>query len=124
MIASNSAFRKKESSQTANLRYGTDSPLRLQRESILCVKIPNMETTTLTIHLPKDVRLVLEDKAHTSGKGVAEYVEDLVSKQINRPTFRDLFADVRQAITVSDEALAQEIDSALVESRKSRRKRD
>ena len=82
-----------------------------------------METTTLTINLPKDIGVVLENKAKVSGKGVAEYVEDLVTKQIKRPTFRELFADVRENIKISDEDLANEIDAAIAESRKARREK-
>lgn len=82
-----------------------------------------METTTLTIHLPKDISLALENKAKTSGKDIAEYVEDLLAKQIKRPTFRELFADVRENITISDEDLAKEIDAAINESREARRKK-
>ncbi len=82
-----------------------------------CAKITDMETTTLTINLPKDVSAVLENKARVSGKGVAEYVEDLVVRQIKHPTLRELFADVRKNIKISDEDLEKEIDAAIVESR-------
>ncbi len=82
-----------------------------------------METTTLTITLPNDVRVSLENKAKVSGKGVAEFVEDLVIKQIKRPTFRELFSDVRENITFSDEDLAKEIDVAIRESREMRHKK-
>ncbi|MGI8670914.1 MAG: hypothetical protein ACR2J3_13870 [Aridibacter sp.] len=80
-----------------------------------------METTTLTINLPKNISLALEDEARISGKNVAEYVEELVAKQVKRPTFRELFADVRENIKISDEDLAKEIDEAIGESRKARR---
>lgn len=82
-----------------------------------------METTTVTINLPKDIGAVLENKAKISGKGVAEYVEDLIVKQIKRPGFRELFADVRENINISDEDLTNEIDAAIGESRKARRKK-
>lgn len=82
-----------------------------------------METTTLTINLPKDIGAVLENKAKVSGKGVAEYVEDLVTKQVKRPTFRELFKDVRENISISDEELANEIDAAIAESRETRREK-
>lgn len=39
---------------------------------------------------------------------MAKYVEDLVTKQIKRPTFRELFADVRENITIGEEDLASE----------------
>ena len=86
-----------------------------------CVKIAIMETTTLTINLPKDISLALENKARISGKDVAEYVEDLVAKQIKLPTFRELFSDVRENINISDEDLAKKIDAAINESREARR---
>jgi len=80
-----------------------------------------METTTLTINLPRDVSVALENKAKVSGKGVAEYVEDLVVRQVKRPTLRELFSDIRENINVSDEDLEKEIDAAIRESREARR---
>ena len=80
-----------------------------------------METTTLTINLPRDVSVALENKAKVSGKGVAEYVEDLVVRQVKRPTLRELFSDIRENINVSDEDLEKEIDAAIRESRAARR---
>jgi predicted DNA-binding protein len=82
-----------------------------------------METTTLTINLPKDVSAILENKAKADGKGVAEYVEEMVAKQIKRPTFRELFADVRENIQIGDEDLEKEIDAAIAESREARREK-
>jgi hypothetical protein len=87
------------------------------------VKIPNMEMTTLTINLPKDISITLENKARVSGKGVAEYVEDLVVRQIKRPTFRELFSDVRENININDQDLEMEIDAAIEESREARREK-
>ena len=80
-----------------------------------------MGTTTLTINLPRDVSVALENKAKVSGKGVAEYVEDLVVRQVKRPTLRELFSDIRENINVSDEDLEEEIDAAIRESREARR---
>jgi hypothetical protein len=82
-----------------------------------------METTTLTINLPKDITVELENKAKVSGKGVVEYIEDLVVNQIKRPTFRELFSDVRENINISDEDLEKEIDAAITESREARREK-
>ena len=65
--------------------------------------------------------MALEDKAKVSGKGVAEYVEDLVVRQVKRPTLRELFSDIRENINVSDEDLEKEIDAAIRESREARR---
>jgi len=41
-----------------------------------------METLTLTISLPKDVGIVLESKAKLSWRDEAEFVEDLVTKEL------------------------------------------
>ena len=65
--------------------------------------------------------MALENKAKVSGKGVAEYVEDLVVRQVKRPTLRELFSDIRENINVSDEDLEKEIDAAIRESRAARR---
>ena len=78
---------------------------------------------TLTINLPKDVGAALENKAKASGTALTEYVETIITAQIKRPTFRELFADVRENITISDEELAKEIDAAIAESRETRRKK-
>ena len=76
-----------------------------------------METMTLTIHVPRNVGMILEEKARTDGKELIEFVEDLVTKQAARPNFRELFADVRQNNSLSDEDLEKEIDVAIKESR-------
>ncbi len=80
-----------------------------------------METLTLTIHVPKNIGTVLEEKARNDGKELIEYVEEIVTKQAGKPTFRDLFADVRQNISQSDEDLEKEIDAAVKESREAKK---
>lgn len=82
-----------------------------------------METITLTISLPKEVGAVLENKAKTSGTNLAEYVETIIAAQVNRPTFRELFADVRENIVVSDQELEQQIEAAIAESRAAKSKK-
>jgi predicted Zn-dependent peptidase len=82
-----------------------------------------METIKLKIHVPKDVGVILEEKAKKHGQDIVEYVEDLVAKQASRPTWRELFADVRANINLSDEDLEKEIDAAIAESRQMRRER-
>ncbi len=76
-----------------------------------------METMTLTINLPEEVSAALKNKAKTTGKNVVEYIETMIATQIKRPTFRELFADVRKNITISDEDLEKRIDAAVSESR-------
>ncbi len=82
-----------------------------------------METMTLTIHIPKNVGVILEEKAKTDGKELVEYVEDLVTKQASRPTFRELFADVRRNNSLSDEDLEKEIDASISETRRKKREK-
>lgn len=77
-----------------------------------------METMTLTINVPKNVGIILEEKARFDGKELVEYVEEIVTKQAGKPTFRDLFADVRRSSILSDEDLETEIDAAINESRR------
>ena len=74
---------------------------------------------TLTINLPEDIGTALRNRAKKSGKEVGEYVESLITTtQVKRPTYRDLFADVRKSISVSDDELEKGIDDAIAESRK------
>ena len=80
-----------------------------------------MDTMTLTINLPEEVGVAPRNKAKVSGKGVAEYVESMIATQVRRPGFRELFADVRESITFSDEELEKNIDAAIAESREARR---
>ena len=44
----------------------------------------------------------------------------MITKQVKRPTFRELFADVRENIAINDEDLEKEIDAAIKESRQAR----
>ena len=77
-----------------------------------------MDTMTLTINLPEDIGTALRNRAKKSGKEVGEYVETMITTQVKRPTYRDLFADVRKSISVSDDELEKNIDCAIAESRK------
>lgn len=85
-----------------------------------------METTTLTIHLPKDVSLALEDKAKISGKGVAAYVEDLLERQARRQSLDDILAPIRNGFEesgMSESDLEKLIDDEVKAVRAERRKR-
>lgn len=82
-----------------------------------------METMTLTINLPKEIGAALENRAKTSGTNLTEYVETMIAAQVKRPTFRELFADVRENIRVGDEDLEKEIDAAIAESRRAKHKK-
>ncbi len=80
-----------------------------------------MDTMTLTITLPEEVGTALKNKAKISGKGVVEYVESMIATQVKRPGLRELFTDVRESITISDEELEKDIDAAIAKSREARR---
>lgn len=62
-----------------------------------CAKISAMETMTLTIQVPKNIGAVLEEKARNQGKDVAEYVENLIEKDIDRrKTLDEILAPLRK----------------------------
>ncbi len=63
---------------------------------LIYAKIPNMDTTTLTINLPRDVGTALETKAKLSRRDTAEYVEYLVTKEVNRPSLDEILAPIRK----------------------------
>lgn len=67
-------------------------------------KIPNMDTTTLTINLPKDIRLAVENKARLSGRDSAEFIEDLVAKEVNRPSLDEILAPIRNGFKESGDS--------------------
>jgi len=86
----------------------------------------NMETSTLTIHLPKDISVELAKKAKSSGKNVAEYVEDLVSKQVKRPSLDNILSPIRDGFEksgMSEAELEQLIDREVKAVRAERRSR-
>ena len=52
---------------------------------------------TLTIQVPKNIGVVLEEKARNQGKDVAAYVENLIEKDIDhRKTLDEILAPVRK----------------------------
>lgn len=60
-----------------------------------------METMTLTINLPKDVGAALADKAKKSGRGATEFVEDLVTKEVTKPSLDEILAPFRREVEKS-----------------------
>ncbi|MCY7348471.1 MAG: hypothetical protein LH614_19940 [Pyrinomonadaceae bacterium] len=56
-----------------------------------------METMTLTIHVPKNIGVILEERAKGSGKDIAEYVESLIEQDIDkRKTLDEILAPLRR----------------------------
>lgn len=85
-----------------------------------------METTTLTIHVPKAVGLALEKKARTSGKPVEEYVESILEIQTAEPSLETAFAPIRDGFEKSgmtEEELAELIDREIKAVRAERKRR-
>lgn len=74
-----------------------------------------METMTLTIEVPQSVGVILEEKAKNQGKDVAEYVESLIEKDIDRQkTLDEILAPIRR--NFSDGGMTEEDLDALIES--------
>ena len=72
---------------------------------------------TLTISLPKDVGIALESKAKMSGRDSAEFVEDLVMKEVNRPSLDEILAPFRRQVEESG-ITDEELDELFTEARK------
>ncbi|MFN0278529.1 MAG: hypothetical protein ACKVRN_08000 [Pyrinomonadaceae bacterium] len=77
-------------------------------------KVTLMETMTLTINLPKDVGVALENKAKLSKRKATEFVEDLVTKEVNRPSFDEILAPIREGFKKS--GMTEDELDALIES--------
>lgn len=75
-----------------------------------------METMTLTINLPKDVGAALENKAKMSGRDAAEFIEDLVTKEVNSPSLDEILAPFRRQVEESG-ITDQEFDEFVEEIR-------
>ncbi len=86
-----------------------------------------MGRMTLTINFPERVGSVLKDKAKQRGKGAAEYIEDLVTEDLNRPSLDELLAPIREGFKKSgaselelEQLFAGEIRSMRAEKRHKR----
>lgn len=60
-----------------------------------------METTTVTISLPKDVGIVLEKRAEDSGQNFETYIKNLVETQARKMSLDETLAPIRQAVEKS-----------------------
>ena len=76
-----------------------------------------METTTLTINLSKDISVALENKAKLSGRDATEFVEDLVTKEVNSPTLDEILAPFRREVEESG-VTDEELNQLFLEARK------
>lgn len=79
------------------------------------VKMRTMETMTLTISVPPNIGALLKEKAKNEGKDVAEYVEDLIEKDVDRAqTLDEILAPIRR--NFAESGMTEEDLDALVES--------
>jgi hypothetical protein len=51
---------------------------------------------TITIDLSSEVETVLQEKASADGKTIQNYIEELLKKQLLRPSLDEILAPVRQ----------------------------
>lgn len=74
-----------------------------------------METMTLKIQVPKNIGVILEEKAKNNGKEIAEYVEGLIEKDIDRPkTLDEILAPIRK--NFAESGMTEEGLDELIES--------
>jgi hypothetical protein len=79
-------------------------------------------STTITI--PTELEEKIAGRAATEGKDVEQFALDALSRAVETPSLRELFADVREDIRasgVSEEELDARLESAVKEVRKQRR---
>lgn len=79
-------------------------------------------STTITI--PTELERRIAGRAATEGKDVEQFALEALSRAVETPSLRELFADVREQVRVSDvsnEELDTRIETAVKEVRKQRR---
>jgi hypothetical protein len=79
-------------------------------------------STTITI--PTELEEKIAGRAASQGKDVEEFALEALSRAVDTPSLRELFADVRaepRSSDMSDEKLDDQIESAVKEIRKQRR---
>lgn len=74
-----------------------------------------METMTLTIQVPRNIGIKLEERAKIQGKETVEYIEDLIEKDLERrQTLDEILAPVRK--NFADSGMTEEDLDTLIES--------
>ncbi len=74
-----------------------------------------METVILTIQVPQSISAILEKNAKNKGKNVAEYVEGLIEKDIERrKNLDEILAPLRKDF--ADSGMTEEDLDTLIES--------
>jgi len=81
-----------------------------------------MMSTTITI--PTELEEKIAGRAATQGKDVEQFALEALSRAVETPSLRELFADVREEMSargLREEELDASIESAVNEVRKQRR---
>jgi hypothetical protein len=76
-----------------------------------------METTTVTINLPKEIGIVLEKRAEDSGQNFEVYIKNLVETQAKKMTLDETLAPIRQAVEKSN-LTEDELDDIFQQARR------
>jgi len=77
-----------------------------------------------TINIPTELEKKIAGRAASQGKDVEEFALEALSRAVDVPSLRELFADVREQIQkhgVSDDEIDTQIETAVEETRKQRR---
>lgn len=75
---------------------------------------------TATITIPAELEAKITERAAAKGVTLEEYARDVLARDAEMPTLRELFAPVRDQIKaagVTDEELAMQIEQAVTEVR-------
>jgi predicted DNA-binding protein len=79
---------------------------------------------SVTISLPPEEEKKLADRAAATGQDVAKYVRQLIKKDIDLPSFAELFSSVHQAVResgIGSADLDSLLETAITDSRANRR---
>lgn len=68
----------------------------------------------ITISVPSKLEGILAEKAAAKGQDVKDFIEDLVERQVGRPSLDEILAPIRDDFVQSD--LSEEALAALIKS--------
>jgi hypothetical protein len=80
-------------------------------------------SATITITLPAELERAISAKASANGQKLEDYLLQIIQKDAERPSLREIFADVHayiEARGITDEELEADINAALAEVRAAR----
>jgi hypothetical protein len=75
---------------------------------------------TVTITIPAELEAKIAERAAKKGVTLEEYAREVLERDVEMPTLRDLFAPVREQIRVAgvtDEELTDQIEDAVADVR-------